>query len=69
MKKDKPRTKLWNIRKNAGMTRRQLSDISGVSFDTICGYESRGRDIKGAKYITLYLLASALNCKIEDIIE
>ena len=51
------------------MTQKKLSEKSGVNLRTLQDYEQGKRDINGVRGITLYKLAQALECKIEDLLE
>ena len=62
-------TNLKRIRTESGMSQSKLSEISGVNFRTIQNYEQRFKDINKAQAITVYRLAQALNCSVEDLIE
>ena len=62
-------TRLQARRKNSQLTQRKLSELSGVSIRTIQQYEERSRDINKAAGATLRLLAQALSCRIEDLLE
>ena len=59
---------LQEIRKNKGLSQSQLAEIAGVNVRTLQYYEQGVKDINGAKLITLLSLASALECKISDIV-
>lgn len=60
---------LKRMRLSKEMTQVELSDVSGVSLRTLQDYEQGHKDINGVKGITLYKLARALGCNIEDILE
>ena len=60
---------LKRIRQSLGMSQNQLSEISGVNVRMIQHYEQGFKDITKAQGITLYKLARALNCQIENLIE
>lgn len=62
-------TALEKIRREAGLSRKKLGEISGVSFRLIEQYEQRYRTINGASVVTVYALAKALNVPIENLIE
>jgi transcriptional regulator with XRE-family HTH domain len=59
-------TKLKEIRKGAGLTQSQLSEISGVPKVSIVRYES-GIVTPGGK--NLILLAKALKCSAEELLK
>lgn len=60
---------LKKIRKQRKLTQEQLSAISGVNVRSIRSYEQGDNDILKAQGDTLYMLAKALDCSIEEIIE
>jgi transcriptional regulator with XRE-family HTH domain len=60
---------LKRIRENAGLSQSQLAKLSGVSLPMIQKYEVGIRDINVAQALTLYKLAQALNCTIEELLE
>lgn len=57
------------MREYKGITQNKLSEVSGVSLRTLQDYEQGNRDINKVAGITLYKLAQALECKIEDLLE
>lgn len=62
--------KLKIMRTGAGLSQRQLSELSGVNLRTIQDYESNdGQVIDKANLRTLLNLAKALGCNIKDILE
>lgn len=62
--------KLKIMRTEAGLSQRQLSELSGVNLRTIQDYESNGGQvIDKANLRTLLNLAKALGCNIKDILE
>lgn len=62
--------KLKIMRTGAGLSQRQLSELSGVNLRTIQDYESNvGQEIDKANLMTLLNLAKALGCNIKDILE
>lgn len=62
--------KLKIMRTGAGLSQRQLSELSGVNLRTIQDYESNGGQvIDKANLRTLLNLAKALGCNIKDILE
>ena len=60
---------LKTIRESNNLTRKELSDVSGVSLRMIQYYEQGIKDINKTQAITLYKLAQVLNCNIEDLLE
>lgn len=57
------------IRNKRGMTRKELSEKSGINIRTIEGYEQGNRDIEMAYIDTLLSLSISLECKISDLLE
>lgn len=62
-------TKLKTIRTSKNMTQRELSEVSGVNLRILQHYEQGFKDINKAQAITVYNLAQALNCSVEDLLE
>lgn len=62
-------SKLKLIRIKKGMKQSELSELSGVPLKCIGNYEQLRRDINHARVDIVYRLASALNCRIEELIE
>lgn len=60
---------LKRLRSEAGISQSKLSDLSGVNLQMIQKYEQGVKDINKAQGDTLYKLAQALNCKLEDLLE
>lgn len=60
---------LQKIRKLRGLSQNGLVIRSGVSRSLITKYESGERNINKASVDTVYKLAKALNCNMEDIID
>lgn len=60
---------LKEMREKADLSQSQLAESSGSSVRMIQYYEQGVRDINKAQGITLYRIAQALNCKIEDLLE
>ena len=61
--------KLKDIRNDRGLSQAKLADASGVSVRMIQHYEQGIKDINKAQAITLYCIAQALECRIEDLLE
>lgn len=62
-------TRLGTLRRAAGLTQRELAAVSGAGLRSIQQYEQRKKDVNRANAITVYRLAQALSCRIEDILE
>ena len=64
-----PETQLKQRRKNAGLSQRELAERSGVPIRTIQQYEQRQKSINKAQAESLVMLAKALCCGVEDLLE
>lgn len=64
-----PETNLKRIRTAYGCSQRELAEMSGVSLRSIQMYEQRNKDINKAQSESLYRLAKALGCTMEDLLE
>ena len=62
-------TNLKRIRTAYGCTQAGLAEQSGVTLRSIQMYEQRHKDINKASAETLYRIAKALGCSIEDLLE
>lgn len=62
-------TKLKERRQASGLSQSGLAKASGVDVRIIQAYEQGYRDINKAEAFTVYKLAKALGCHIEDILE
>ena len=62
-------TKLQQKRKEAGFSQRVLALMSGVSIRTLQYYEQGVLDINKASASTVYRLAAALGCHVEDLLD
>ena len=60
---------LKRIRTIYGCSQRELAEMSGVSLRSIQMYEQRNKDINKAQSDSLYRLAKALGCTMEDLLE
>lgn len=66
----KPNNKLKDARKAAGLSQRDLTHfVPGLNFRTLQNYEQGVRDLNCAAAITVYWIAKALDCKIEDLLD
>lgn len=61
--------KIKEIRTQQGLSQSLLSKEANVSLKTLQAYEQGDRDIKKAQAETVYKLAKALNCKMEELID
>lgn len=62
-------TNLKRIRTIYGFTQAELAERSGVGLRSIQMYEQRNKNINKASAETIYRLAKALGCEMEDLIE
>ena len=65
----KQTTNLEIRRKDMKLTRKELSEKSGVSIRTIEQYEQGYKDINKANSLILFALSKVLLCQIEDLLE
>lgn len=64
-----PMTNLKRMRQKAGFSQSELADLSGVPVRTIQQYEQRQKNINKAQVEYLFMLAQALCCRVEDLVE
>ena len=64
-----PETNLKALRQRLGLSQRELSEQSGVPLRTIQQYEQRQKSINKAQSEYLLMLARALCCNMEDLLE
>lgn len=62
------KNRLKKFREASGLSQSKLAETSGVSVRMIQHYEQGVKDINKAEAITVYRLAKALDCTVEDII-
>lgn len=65
----RPETNLKRIRASYGLSQSELAKASGVSLRSIQMYEQRNKDINKGQSETIWNLASALGCNMEDLLE
>ena len=65
----KPETNLKLLRQKAGLSQRELADLSGVPVRTIQQYEQRQKSINKAQAEYLVMLAQVLCCEVGDLME
>lgn len=68
-KSAKSETNLKLLRQNAGLSQRELADLSGVPIRTIQQYEQRQKNINKAQAEYLVMLAQALCCEVDALME
>ena len=61
--------KLKEIRTQQGLSQSLLSKKANVSLRTLQAYEQGDRDLNKAQAETVYKLAQALDCTIEELID
>lgn len=64
-----PDTNLKCLRKASGMSQRELAEMSGVPLRTIQQYEQRQKNINKAQAKYLLMLAKALCCEVDELME
>ena len=62
-------SKLKEVRTSQGLTQKEVSESSGVNLRILQYYEQGANDINKAQALTVYKIAQALECKVEDILE
>ena len=65
----KPETNIKILRQNAGLSQRQLAELSEVPLRTIQQYEQRQKRINRARVEYLIALSQVLCCEVNDLIE
>lgn len=56
------------LREKNNISQSQLAELANVSIGTIQKYEKSPEKIKNANAMTVFKIAKALNCKIENLI-
>lgn len=69
MKEYYPETRLKSFRSTNGLSQNELARVSGVNSRSIQMYEQRHKNINKASAETVWRLAKALNCGMEDLLE
>lgn len=64
-----PETNLKRLRMIAGMSQRELAELSGVSLRQIQLFEQRQREINHTRAIDVVKIGKVLGCKMEDLLE
>lgn len=62
-------TNLKSIRTKRNITQYDLAVKCNISLSTLKAYEQGLKPVDGSKIRTLAILANALNCRIEDLID
>lgn len=65
----KPDTNLKMLRRQSGLTQRELAEQSNIPIRTIQQYEQRQKDINKAQVEYLIALARVLCCEVEELVE
>ncbi len=60
---------LQKIRESKNITRKELAEMTGISYRSIQDYEQGHKNLSSANATTLYKFSLALGCRIEDLIE
>lgn len=68
-KASNPTTRLKALRQQAGLSQRELAELSGVPVRTLQQYEQRQKNINKAQVEYLVMLSDALGCEMEALIE
>ena len=67
--KAQPETRLKVRRVESGLSQRELAESTGVPLRTLQEYEQGRKDISKAQVAYLIMLAKALCCEVEDLVE
>lgn len=62
-------TNLRERRTKKGLSQSELAKLANVSYRTLQDYDQGAKDINRTAAITLFRIAKALDCKIEDLLE
>jgi len=62
-------SRLQEMRKNLGLSQKDLADKSGVNLRTLQQYELKTKDINKASVSSVYALSKVLCCGVEDLLE
>ena len=63
------RERMQMLRKGQNMTQKQLSELTGLNLRSLQNYEQGRIDLNTAEARTIYILAKALRCKMEDLLD
>jgi transcriptional regulator with XRE-family HTH domain len=66
---EKIMTNLQRIRRESNLTQAGLAEKSGINIRMIQHYEQGQKPINSAEALTVFKLAVALNCTVEDLLE
>ena len=69
LQRNQPQTTQTRLRKLAGLSQRELSELSGVPLRQIQLFEQRQRNINHTKAIDVVKLARVLGCKTKDLLQ
>ena len=62
-------THLRERRTKKGLSQSELAKLANVNYRTLQDYDQGAKDINRTDDITLYRIAKALECKIEELLE
>lgn len=62
-------SKLKSIREAVGLSRAELAEKTGLKLTAIRDYEQNHKPINNAAALSVYRLAQALGCTVEDLLE
>ena len=62
-------TNLRERRTKKGLSQSEFAKLANVSYRTLQDYDQGAKDINRTAAITLFRIAKALDCKIEDLLE
>jgi len=65
----KPETNIKMLRQRAGLSQRELAELSGIPIRTIQQYEQRQKNINKAQVEYIVALSKVLCCEMEDLVE
>ena len=60
---------LKTIRESKNLSQSKLAEASGVNLRILQYYEQGAKDINKSQALTVYKLAQALECTVEDLLE
>lgn len=64
-----PRNRLFHLRRKSGLSQKQLSELTGITYSRISDYERGITKIGNMTISNARKIAAALNCAIEDLLD